>query len=410
MPGSSLDWGVAEKTVVVTGASSGIGAATAKAGPGCVRTPMLQRGPGGARDHASSTSCHRSRRMSTEARSSPMVAGSHNRALGLRTVESVNRLGTARTRLAALAESRGRPSGYLAIWVATGVLFAVSPLLASGSVSEQRLALDAAVRRDPRDRGHRADARDPAARPRPVRAGDDHADRRSSSRSTRTATATSCRPRSGSSCSRASAPGSSAASRSPASASRRSSPRSASTRCFSAPSTRSRAARRPGRRRRAWPRSPLDKTAGIPNTVIVARADRRRRRRGDAQDDRREALRRRRRQPARRATPPASASATTRSRRTSSPASPTAPPGSCSPASCGRRASTPATTICCRRSRPSCSAARRSRAGRAASSRPAIGALFLTQLEQVVLGMGADESVAVRSSRARSSPSAWCCG
>jgi NAD(P)-dependent dehydrogenase (short-subunit alcohol dehydrogenase family) len=46
VPGSSLDWGVAEKTVVVTGAGSGIGAATAKAGPGCVRTPMLQRGPG----------------------------------------------------------------------------------------------------------------------------------------------------------------------------------------------------------------------------------------------------------------------------------------------------------------------------------------------------------------------------
>lgn len=68
-----------------------------------------------------------------------MVAGSHNRALGLRTVESVNRLGTARTRLAALAESRGRPSGYLAIWVATGVLFAVSPLLVSGSVSSTAL-------------------------------------------------------------------------------------------------------------------------------------------------------------------------------------------------------------------------------------------------------------------------------
>jgi gluconate 5-dehydrogenase len=45
VPGSSLDWGVAEKTVVVTGASSGSGAATAKAGPGCVRTPMLQPHP-----------------------------------------------------------------------------------------------------------------------------------------------------------------------------------------------------------------------------------------------------------------------------------------------------------------------------------------------------------------------------
>jgi NAD(P)-dependent dehydrogenase (short-subunit alcohol dehydrogenase family) len=45
VPGSSLDWGVAGTTVVVTGASSGIGAATAKAGPGCVRTAMLQPHP-----------------------------------------------------------------------------------------------------------------------------------------------------------------------------------------------------------------------------------------------------------------------------------------------------------------------------------------------------------------------------
>ena len=45
----------------------------------------------------------------------------------------------------------------------------------AGSVSKQRPALDAAVRGDPGDRGHRPDARHPAARPRPLRAGDDHA-------------------------------------------------------------------------------------------------------------------------------------------------------------------------------------------------------------------------------------------
>ena len=66
---------------------------------------------------------------------------------------------------------------------------------------------------------------------------------------------------------------------------------------------------------------------------------------------------------------------------------------SSSPATSARPASAPATTTCCRRSPPSCSAARRSPAASAASSPPAVGALFLTQLEQVVLGMGAPASV-----------------
>ena len=68
-----------------------------------------------------------------------MVAGSHNRALGLRTFESVNRLEQARARFAGLAESRARPSGYLAIWIATGALFAISPLLVAGSDSSTAL-------------------------------------------------------------------------------------------------------------------------------------------------------------------------------------------------------------------------------------------------------------------------------
>ena len=42
-------------------------------------------------------------------------------------------------RRSALAETRLRPSGYGAIWIATGLLFALSPLLVSGSVDETAL-------------------------------------------------------------------------------------------------------------------------------------------------------------------------------------------------------------------------------------------------------------------------------
>ena len=138
MPGSSLDWVCRREDGRRHRRGLGHRSGNGEGRPGCVRTPMLQRGPGELATTAC-TSCHSldaCRRRHARRRWS---LGSHNQALGLRTVESVNRLGTARTRLAALAESRGRPSGYLAIWVATALLFAVSPLLATGSVSSTAL-------------------------------------------------------------------------------------------------------------------------------------------------------------------------------------------------------------------------------------------------------------------------------
>jgi ribose transport system permease protein len=57
-----------------------------------------------------------------------MVAGSH-----------VTRVRPIAGRMSALAETRVRPSGYAAIWIATGLLFALSPLLVSGSVDETAL-------------------------------------------------------------------------------------------------------------------------------------------------------------------------------------------------------------------------------------------------------------------------------
>jgi ribose transport system permease protein len=72
--------------------------------------------------------------------SSPMVAGSPNRSLGPRRIEPMAEARRAGSRLtAALAGSRFRPSGFFAIWIASGILFALSPLLASGSVDSTAL-------------------------------------------------------------------------------------------------------------------------------------------------------------------------------------------------------------------------------------------------------------------------------
>ena len=68
-----------------------------------------------------------------------MAAGSHNRALGLPDLELMTQARPAPGRMSALAEIRLRPSGYGAIWVATGLLFALSPLLVSGSVGSTAL-------------------------------------------------------------------------------------------------------------------------------------------------------------------------------------------------------------------------------------------------------------------------------
>ncbi len=86
---------------------------------------------------------------------------------------------------------------FAAIWVATALLFAVSTAAGAGQRQPQRTPLDAAVRRDPRDRVDRSDARDPAARPRPLRAGNDHARDDHRHEESRTASTRSCPRRSG---------------------------------------------------------------------------------------------------------------------------------------------------------------------------------------------------------------------
>ena len=144
------------------------------------------------------------------------------------------------------------------------------PAARDGQRLEERPPLDASVRRDPRDRLDRPDARDPAARARPVGCRDDHIDDDHHHEGTRTATAASCQRRSGSSRSPASARGSSAGSRSRGSASPRSSRPSARGHCCKERYSRSRAAQQPCRTPESLSNFALEKTLGLPNTVWIA--------------------------------------------------------------------------------------------------------------------------------------------
>ena len=289
--------------------------------------------------------------------------------------------------------SRLRMPRFSAIWVATAVLFAVSPLLASGSVSSSALLSMLPFAGHPRDRRHRPDARHPAARPRPVRAGDDHADDDHRHAGSRTAHESKLPAAIGLVVLACVASGSSAASRSRGSGSRRSSPRSASTRCCtgvvfqitSGASTSPPAGARQLRARR--------RRLGIPNTVLIARRD---------PDRRRDHPRRRcvgRRFVAVGASPAAAHAAGMRVRayevghvhRREHHLRRRRHPRRRIPAArrASRRQRLPAAHDRGRRARRHVAR----RAASAAWSRPAGGALFLTQLEQVVLGMGAPASV-----------------
>ena len=135
------------------------------------------RWPGRGRRRASSSCSRHSRGTSTAPPWSPTVAGSPNRA---------GRAGAAngRSGTASASPTVERRCGH-------SLAPANAPLLGDlggdrGAVrgqpparererQQERPALDAAVRRHPGDREHRPDARHPAARARPLRAGDDHA-------------------------------------------------------------------------------------------------------------------------------------------------------------------------------------------------------------------------------------------
>ena len=155
--------------------------------PGYVRTPMLQPhldanegyeewivsqtpqaaspGPRSSR-RTSCSCCPDSLSTFTERRLSSMAAGSRDSPVD-RTPRAVDAAvgGTWRTRLtgrdfrdAALLGDLGRD----------GAAVRRQPAARPGQRQPQRAALDAAVRRDPRDRRDRPDARHPAARARPV--------------------------------------------------------------------------------------------------------------------------------------------------------------------------------------------------------------------------------------------------
>ena len=123
--------GVSPRTTVVAPAPARASCATATAGPGASARRCAAR-PRGARDHDVDL-LSRSRRTSTERRLSSMVAGSPDRRLEpVRSGESATGCGGRARRRGAARSPRLRLPRFSAIWVATALLFAVSPLLASG--------------------------------------------------------------------------------------------------------------------------------------------------------------------------------------------------------------------------------------------------------------------------------------
>ena len=110
-----------------------------------------------------------------ERRLSSMVAGSPDRPL-----EPAAHDVAADTAERDLADGLDRtacpPAAVLGDLAGDGRAVRGQPAARAGQRQPQRAAVDAAVRRDPRDRRDRPDARDPAARARPLGARDDHAD------------------------------------------------------------------------------------------------------------------------------------------------------------------------------------------------------------------------------------------
>ena len=229
--------------------------------------------PGRRSSPRTSSSCSRgSRSTFMERRLSSMVAGSPGRLP--EPVPTRSRAGR-RQRVApergsaALAHARAAVLGDLG---RDGAALRRQPAARAGQRQPQRAALDAAVRRRSSRSRHRADARHPAARPRPLGAGDDHAATIIVTKYPERPRRTAARRRSGLIAARVRRLGSGQRHRDHAARrSRRSSRRSASTRSCTGVVFQITSGAVDGRRRRPASRaSRSTKTAGIPNTVIIA--------------------------------------------------------------------------------------------------------------------------------------------